>query len=181
GGYCGLSQVETGAVNACYLTTYKAFKSSSSIKNFQTEVVSKNPHLSHFFRHATPLFEKPLTISQVSFYPKEPVVDHILMVGDSAGLIHPLCGNGMAMAIHSAKILSELLLASISNKSARVDIEKAYLQSWKNQFSKPLRMGRYIQNILLQPRLAKSAYALANQFPSMVPKIIKQTHGEVLL
>jgi hypothetical protein len=23
------------------------------------------------------------------------------MIGDTAGLIHPLCGNGMAMAIHS--------------------------------------------------------------------------------
>jgi hypothetical protein len=27
------------------------------------------------------------------------------MIGDTAGLIHPLCGNGMAMAIHSAKIV----------------------------------------------------------------------------
>jgi flavin-dependent dehydrogenase len=26
------------------------------------------------------------------------------MIGDTAGLIHPLCGNGMAMAIHSAKL-----------------------------------------------------------------------------
>jgi len=32
-----------------------------------------------------------------------------LMIGDTAGLIHPLCGNGMAMAIHSAKIASELI------------------------------------------------------------------------
>jgi flavin-dependent dehydrogenase len=31
------------------------------------------------------------------------------MIGDTAGLIHPLCGNGMAMAIHSAKIVSKLI------------------------------------------------------------------------
>jgi flavin-dependent dehydrogenase len=26
------------------------------------------------------------------------------MIGDTAGLITPLCGNGMAMAIHGAKL-----------------------------------------------------------------------------
>jgi flavin-dependent dehydrogenase len=31
--------------------------------------------------------------------------EDMLMIGDTAGLIHPLCGNGMAMAIHSAKLL----------------------------------------------------------------------------
>jgi flavin-dependent dehydrogenase len=30
------------------------------------------------------------------------------MIGDTAGLIHPLCGNGMAMAIHSAKLAAEI-------------------------------------------------------------------------
>jgi flavin-dependent dehydrogenase len=41
----------------------------------------------------------------VSFEEKKNVEDHMLMIGDTAGLIHPLCGNGMAMAIHSAKLL----------------------------------------------------------------------------
>ncbi|WP_317129550.1 NAD(P)/FAD-dependent oxidoreductase [Flavobacterium zepuense] len=35
------------------------------------------------------------------------------MIGDTAGLIHPLCGNGMAMALHSAKIAAELVLSII--------------------------------------------------------------------
>jgi flavin-dependent dehydrogenase len=39
------------------------------------------------------------------FQQKKKLENHILMIGDTAGLIHPLCGNGMAMAIHSAKIV----------------------------------------------------------------------------
>jgi hypothetical protein len=54
------------------------------------------------FKNAVIQFEKPLTISQVSFEEKK-CENHIIMIGD-AGLIHPLCGNGMAMAIHSAKL-----------------------------------------------------------------------------
>ncbi len=39
------------------------------------------------------------------------------MTGDAAGMITPLCGNGMAMAIHSAKILSEYLIRYCGERS----------------------------------------------------------------
>jgi len=50
------------------------------------------------------------------------------MIGILAGLIHPLCGNGMAMAIHSAKLRMELVL-KYSNKTIRIQgrLEKEYI------------------------------------------------------
>ena len=39
------------------------------------------------------------------------------MAGDAAGMITPLCGNGMAMAIHSAKILTDLIIEHGNAKS----------------------------------------------------------------
>jgi flavin-dependent dehydrogenase len=181
GGYCGLSQVENGIVNACYLATFKSFKPSGSIEIFQKEVLSKNPHLKHFFTHAELLFEKPLTISQISFEKKQPVESHIFMVGDSAGLIHPLCGNGMAMAIHSAKIFSELFIAAKSDDMNRERLETTYTLKWNETFSKRLKTGRVIQNLLLNPKTAKLGFKAAQLFPFIVPQIIKKTHGEVLL
>src|SRR5690606_28497095 len=62
GGYCGLSKTETNVVNACYLTTLKAFKKFGDIKTFQKQELSKNPFLRNFFQEAKPVFEKPLTI-----------------------------------------------------------------------------------------------------------------------
>ncbi len=110
GGYCGLSKTETGSVNACFLVAYDSFKRHGDLDAFQKSVLSSNPYLRRFFEQGRPVFDKPLTISQISFAKKAPVEQHILMAGDSAGLIHPLCGNGMAMAVHSAKLLSELML-----------------------------------------------------------------------
>lgn len=49
----------------------------------------------------------------------------MLMIGDTAGLIHPLCGNGMAMAIHSAKIASELCVLYLNEKKiSRNELEE---------------------------------------------------------
>lgn len=178
GGYCGLSKTETGAVNACYLTTYDSFKKKGDIATFEKEVLSKNPYLKTFFEEAKPLFNKPLTISQISFQEKLPVENHIFMIGDSAGLIHPLCGNGMAMAIHSAKLFSELYLSHKSLGAVkRINLEQQYALQWNSTFKKRLKTGRSIQNLLLRSYSTSIGFTIAKLFPNLVPTIIKKTHG----
>ncbi|MGO3183116.1 MAG: NAD(P)/FAD-dependent oxidoreductase [Aequorivita sp.] len=178
GGYCGLSKTETGAVNACYLTTFKSFKNYGDIDTFQKKELSKNPFLSDFFINAKPLFKKPLTISQISFQKKEPVENHIFMIGDSAGLIHPLCGNGMAMAIKSAQIFSEFFLKSFQkNNFNRASLEADYIEKWNDEFENRLKTGQLIQRMLMNPIASKVGFAVAKTIPLVVPMIIKKTHG----
>jgi flavin-dependent dehydrogenase len=182
GGYCGLSQVETGAVNACYLTTLRSFQRYGNIDAFQKKVLSQNPHLDDFFKNSKLLFDKPLTISQISFEKKQPVLAHIFMIGDSAGLIHPLCGNGMAMAIHSAKLFSELFLETFQQDDfKRERLEAMYTHKWEESFTKRLQAGRMIQNFLLHPATANIGLKLARAFPSILPRIIKRTHGDLII
>ncbi len=179
-GYCGLSKTETNAVNACYLTTFKSFKKYGDIDTFQKKEMSKNPILKKFFDEAKPIFNRPLTISQISFDKKEPVENHIFMLGDSAGLIHPLCGNGMAMAIKSAQIFSELFLAAFQKSNVdRVKLEEEYANRWQNEFGERLKTGRLIQRVLLNSVASKVGFTIAKTVPSLVPKIIEKTHGIV--
>lgn len=179
GGYCGLSKTETNVVNACYLATLKSFKNYKDINDFQRNVLSENPHLANFFTNAKPLFKKPLTISQISFQRKKPVENHIFMLGDSAGLIHPLCGNGMAMAIKSAQIFSELFLASYLNSDFnRNKLERIYTTLWNNEFDERLKFGRVIQKILLNPVASRLGFSIAGIVPKLLPILIAKTHGK---
>ncbi|MBK5212516.1 MAG: tryptophan 7-halogenase [Flavobacteriaceae bacterium] len=178
GGYCGLSKTETNAVNACYLATFKSFKKYGDIETFQNKELSKNPFLDTFFKKAKPIFKKPLTISQISFQRKDPVENHIFMLGDSAGSIHPLCGNGMAMAIRSSQIFSELFLKAFQNKDFdRIKLEKDYSEQWQNEFGGRLRSGRFIQRVLMNPFASKVGFSLAKIIPPLLPKLIEKTHG----
>ncbi|GAB4009069.1 hypothetical protein GCM10028808_16470 [Spirosoma migulaei] len=182
GGYCGLCQVEDNLVNACYLTNYSSFKKHKNIEAFQQNVMSQNPFLKDFFSKAIPLFDKPLTISQISFAKKQPVENHMLMCGDTAGVIHPLCGNGMAMAIHSAKIVSELIINYYrSTNLNREVLEDEYTISWNYFFKKRLTTGRIVQSLLQRPFLASVLMSGLQLTPAMLPLLIKQTHGEPLV
>ena len=181
GGYCGVSQVEDGNLNACYISNYKSFQQYKNIESFQQEVLYKNPHLKKIFETADPVFEKPLTISQISFSNKTSVEDHILMCGDAAGMIHPLCGNGMAMAIHSAKIASELIIDHFNSKiKTRHELETAYEKEWNEAFKKRITTGRILQKFFGKDNLARAVMYGLTHIPGVLPAIIKQTHGKVL-
>jgi flavin-dependent dehydrogenase len=182
GGYCGVSKVENNKLNICYLADYETFKQYKNIEEFQSKVISKNPHLKAIFENCTILFEKPLTISQISFEKKEAVENHILMIGDTAGLIHPLCGNGMAMAIHSAKIVSELTIDFFDNIiSSRKELEEKYTQEWNINFKSRLATGRFLSKILRKENFAAFLIQLLAIFPFLLPKIIKKTHGKPII
>lgn len=181
GGYCGVSVVEKNIINICYLADYETFKKYKNIDDYQKAVVYKNKNLKTVFENCTPIFEKPLTISQISFDKKNPVENHILMIGDTAGLIHPMCGNGMAMAMHSAKIASELVLDFYSGKiTSHALLEKKYKQEWKKHFSSRLFMGRLLAKALTHKNFTSLMTTVAASMPFLLSKIIKQTHGSPL-
>ncbi|MFA4980469.1 MAG: FAD-dependent oxidoreductase, partial [Sphingobacterium sp.] len=178
GGYCGISKVEDDRINLCYLADLKTFKRYKNIVDYQKYVLSKNRHLKYFFEHNRLLFDKPLTISQFSFDKKSTVENHILMIGDTAGLIHPFCGNGMAMAMHSAKIASELVLEYYRGHiHSRKQLEKAYVKQWNRTFKRRLLFGRLLSRLLSYKIGAAVLMKTASFFPKMLSWIIKQTHG----
>jgi flavin-dependent dehydrogenase len=181
GGYCGVSKVENGNLNVCYLANYKSFQQYKNIDAFNKQVLYKNPHLKTIFENSVPVFEQPLTISQISFSDKTTVQDHILMCGDAAGMIHPLCGNGMAMAIHSAKIASELIINYFDKKiKTRQELEWFYNQQWNKEFKKRITTGRILQSFFGKDNLARAIMYGLTHVPGLLPAIIKQTHGRVL-
>lgn len=182
GGYCGVSAIENKQINICYLADYESFKACANLKDFQEKVLYKNPQLRKIFEESSPVFDQPLTISQVSFAKKELVCDHILMIGDTAGLIHPLCGNGMAMAIHSAKICAELSIQYLNGKLlSRTALEKRYAATWNANFKNRLLMGRFLSGIIRKDKLFNPLQQLLGHFPSALPLIVKMTHGKPIL
>ncbi|MEO1030413.1 MAG: NAD(P)/FAD-dependent oxidoreductase [Bacteroidota bacterium] len=179
GGYCGVSKVENDHINLCYITNYESFKRYKNIEQFQEAVLFKNKALKTIFSSSTLEFQKPLTISQISFETKNPVENHMIMCGDSAGMIHPLCGNGMGMAIQSAKLASDLIIRYLNKDiDSRLKLEDAYTKRWNRTFRLRLRVGHGIAYLFRQDWLAPKLLVLLRRLPFLMPQIIRMTHGK---
>ena len=179
GGYCGMSNVEDKKTTLCYLTHRDTVKQFKSLVVMEQSVMFKNPYLRSVFTNAEFLFQKPEVINEVSFVTKTPVEDHILMAGDSAGMIAPLCGNGMAMAIHSGKILSDLISEYVnSNHLSREWLEKSYEAAWNSHFKRRLWIGRQVQRLFGNAIASQLAVGLVINSRPIANLIVKNTHGQ---
>lgn len=176
-GYCGLSQIEEGKYTLCYLTHRNNLKKFGGIKEMEEKVLYKNPFLKSVFQNSEFLFERPEVINEISFATKSPIENHVLMAGDAAGMITPLCGNGMAMAIHSAKILSELVVDFVNGKLTRSKLETSYSTSWNSHFARRLWAGRQIQRLFGNEWSSNLAVNLMRKSKPVAEFIISQTHG----
>ncbi len=179
GGYCGISDLGDGIFNLCYLSSVKPLKRLGSIQRLEDEILFQNPYLKSIFNEAEILFDKPITVNDISFSAKEPVYQHILMSGDAAGVITPLCGNGMAMAIHSAKILSEKTHHFLEGQTTRAELEGTYAKEWKEIFGFRVWYGRQVQQVFGNKSLSNVAVALVNNSKLISKLVMRQTHGRV--
>lgn len=179
GGYCGISNVESGRTNLCYLTHRDNLREWGSIAEMERQVLYKNPLLKSIFTDSDFLFEKPEVINEISFENKNPVENHILMAGDAAGMIAPLCGNGMAMAMHASKLVSELTIDFCNNRISRCQLEQMYTSQWNKTFSQRLWKGRQIQKLFGNATFSNIAVNLAIHSRPVAREIIRNTHGEI--
>jgi flavin-dependent dehydrogenase len=124
------------------------------------------------------LLKEPVVISQISFDKKNLIEDHVLMVGDAAGMITPLCGNGMSMALHASKIAAGQIQEFLKGTISRELMEQNYSAKWNKLFSKRLRTGRVLQRLFNDPRLTNLMIALGRYFPLLIKTLVKKTHGE---
>ncbi|GEO02954.1 hypothetical protein AAE02nite_06180 [Adhaeribacter aerolatus] len=177
-GYAGISAIEDDKYCFCYLTTRANLKASGTISQMEASILSQNPHLKKIFREAEFLYPQPEVINEISFASKTCIENHTLFCGDAAGLITPLCGNGMAMAIHAAKIASNCILEYLTGRLNQEQLEKKYTQLWQQEFSRRLQTGRLVQRLFGRPILTEMVLHTFKQFPAGVRFLMKKTHGK---
>jgi flavin-dependent dehydrogenase len=178
-GYCGIVKIEDDLYNLCYLSTAENLKQSGgNIREMERTILSENPHLKKIFHDNRIVFDAPLTISQISFDKKAQVENHVLMIGDASGMITPLCGNGMSMALHGSKMAFLLINSFLRGAISRADLEKKYSQQWKKTFAARLLMGRRIQHLLSNRWISNAFIQLIKPFPTIIDLLVKRTHGK---
>ena len=178
-GYCGISNIEENKCCFCYLTTANNLKeNNNSITQMEKNVLWKNSKLKEIFCGAEFLYNEPLVISQVSFSKKRQVENHVFMIGDAAGLITPLCGNGMSMSMQAAKLAFENIQAFREQKINRQQMEQRYAKQWQQHFNTRLFIGRMVQRLFGNNTTTSLFLKMMHNMPWLAYKLICSTHGK---
>ena len=170
GGYCGMSEIEDGITNVCMLvrqTTFQAVARDDRIEvdQFVRWIVTQNPFLRDCLAQATPVDPEWLSIAQVPFVDKTTTEGDILIAGDAAGLIAPLAGDGMAMALQSGRLAAHLIDQYLAHEMTPTELKTTYSRAWNATFKNWVRLGRALQAVMLRPTLLEPSLRLLNLVP----------------
>ncbi len=189
GGYCGVSQVENGQTNVCLLVEQPVFQAAcvaiteerSPRERFIRWMCQHNPQLGAWMVTAVPAMPDWLSIGQVALCPKTPLEGDVLMAGDAAGMVAPLAGDGMAMALHSGRLAAEALTQFLTGDQSAEGMKRAYAKTWTQQFRFRLRLGRTLHNVLIRPRILSLGLRTLRRFPAAGDWLIRNTRDLDLL
>lgn len=176
-GYCGISAYGNGMVNLSYTTKASNLKTHDGISGLEQNVLSTNKFLARYFKEGKFIHAKPQTISHVFFEIKEAVTDHILMIGDAAGNIAPISGNGMSIAAHSAKLAGEAIIQYLNAGISLAQMEQEYNKAYHHHFAKRIKVSKQLTHLLINPWLTNAAFPFFKLFPFLVDYVSKQIHG----
>ena len=118
GGYAGLQRVEDGLVNLCLLVDRARFDAAGSGDSLLADLL-REPHLARRLGQAVPLLDRPLTISGVPYGfvhrgGNDGLSCAVFRLGDQAGVIPSFSGDGMSIALHSARLAAAAVLEGAS-------------------------------------------------------------------
>src|SRR6185436_17835152 len=137
----------------------------SDIDSFIRWMRTQNPCLEDWLNSANMISDRWLSISEVPFVPKRPVINDVIMAGDAAGLIAPLAGDGIAMALHSGQIAGSFASRFLNSEISGERFFQAVASAWRSQFQARLRLSWALQPLMFHPVLSSIALNIIRSAP----------------
>jgi flavin-dependent dehydrogenase len=119
GGYGGIQPVEDGLANLCCVVQHRYLASPSLSgnahrwHNFLAKVQQDCPHLATRLDGAEQVLDKPIAITHIPYgYLRRTTEEGLYCIGDQAAVIPSFTGDGISIALHSARCAVSAFLAA---------------------------------------------------------------------
>ncbi len=165
GGYGGLSRVEGGLSNLCFIVAARDVRArASDAERVMREVVMSNRRAAEALRDARVRSEW-LAVALESFgrWPLVPAAG-LLTVGDAAAFIDPFTGSGMLMAFESGALAAEVIAHALPDLRAGDSfnaLAAVYRARYRARFAARLRVCALLRRAAFAPRPVMAAAVVA--------------------
>jgi flavin-dependent dehydrogenase len=181
GGYGGLSSIENGLSNLCFIASARAVREcGADAERVMREVVCQNRRAAYALEHAragTPWLA--VALEGFGRHTVTPAIG-LLSIGDAASFIDPFTGSGMLMALESGELAAGVIsdhMPAIRLGAELVDLETRYRAAYKTKFHSRLRVCSLIRRAAFVPGLAQMAIRAFGTSDHLRRRVSRATRG----
>ncbi|MDQ5844828.1 MAG: NAD(P)/FAD-dependent oxidoreductase [Acidobacteriota bacterium] len=178
-GYGGLSRIEAGRSNLCFIVAAEDVRNYGSDPEIvMREVVMKNVRAAFTLAEAE-ICTSWLSVSLDGFGRRSPApVPGLLTVGDAASFIDPFTGSGMLMALESGDLAAMTInrhFASLSGADSFAPLSNDYESAYSEAFDARLRVSGYLRRAAFVPGLAEAAIVVCGASSGLRRRLARAT------
>jgi flavin-dependent dehydrogenase len=176
--YCGVNAVDDETVTVCFLERHLSDGATARERLIELTKLNKR-----FGEIVSEKFEASIEsfpfygAGDIYFGKKNLVENGIFMIGDSSRVIAPLAGDGIGMAMQSAKVVASVIEEGRKKMLNNKTLAGIYQTKWNVHFRRRLYVAQRIQKLLLSQLGKKASEALLGGFPSLLSAVIEHTRG----
>lgn len=179
GGYGGLSSVEGGLSNLCFIVSANDVRRcASDPERVMREVVMTNARAAETLAEAHSQTAW-LSVSLESFGRRNLVpAPGLITIGDAAAFIDPFTGSGMLMALESGEIAANAVtrnLAALRQGNGFVQLAQEYRSQYRRRFNSRLRLSGLLRRAAFVPHLDAVAIALCRSSDHLRRRLARAT------
>ncbi len=180
-GYGGLSLVEDGLANLCFIASESAFRRNGGDPlKIVEETVKKNKLARKRLSHAEVVGEWHST-GPLSFGTRSLSRGGVLAVGDASGMIDPFTGTGIQIALRTgelaARVICERMGAGRHQDDLFGDVLARYSTAYDEEFGKRMKVAALLRVAAFSPRLTDLAARLLARAPGLAERVLKATRS----
>ena len=168
GGYAGLELIENGIANLCLVVRKREFFAlGQGWETFFASLLKNCPHLRRRLTDAQPCWPRPLAISAMPYGFVQRRTDGLWRLGDQAACIPSFSGDGMSIALHSARLAAQYFLQGYD--------ARAFQARLAQDVSQQVQRATLLSQMLLRPLGQKAGIAAAQCLPALLSVVARAT------
>jgi flavin-dependent dehydrogenase len=180
-GYGGLSSIENGLSNLCFIASARDVRALGADANrVMRGVVCQNRRAAFTLEHAR-LNSPWLAVSLEGFGRGSAApVNGLLAIGDAASFIDPFTGSGMLMALESGELVADTIAGFLDEQPDLCnlnELRRAYATRYQKMFDSRLKLSSHLRRAAFVPGLAAAAIALCGTSDVVRRKLAQATRG----
>jgi len=128
-GYCAIFREAGDELNFCTYIIPGGKVGNDDLSKLHDDIMKNDPYVSKCLG-ANPNIERMKSASLRLGGEERTFGDHLLVIGDAAGFIDPLTGEGIQYALESGKIAADVLAAALQKGDVSAAMLKKYQKGW---------------------------------------------------
>jgi flavin-dependent dehydrogenase len=180
-GYGGLSSIENGLSNLCFIASARDVRScASDADRVMREVVSQNRR-ARFTLAGARTQSQWLAVSLDGFGRQDVApAEGLLTVGDAASFIDPFTGSGMLMALESGELAARVIgnYLDADDESANLNaLRSNYAAAYQRVFDSRLKVSSLLRKAAFVPGLAELSIRFFGASNQIRRRLAQATRG----